>query len=351
MADFTPDYRHIVDAAYNRIPTRMPLYDHSVDHTIIEAILDEPVGELFAASGADLEEGMRRYNRFFVRMGYDACPFERGVCGVLPGGGALGDHQPGCIKTMDDFEQYPWQEIPDRFFFRHKADYEALARTLPPGMKAVGGVGNGVFECVQDVVGYMDLCVIRYDDPELYASLFEKMGEVLLAIWERLLRTYGDQFCVCRIGDDLGFKTMTLLPPEDIREHIVPVYRRIVALVHSFGKPFLLHSCGNIFAVMEDFISTVGIDAKHSNEDAIAPFQEWVERYGDRIGNFGGIDCDVLCMCPPDEIQEMTREIIRQARPHGGFAFGTGNSVPHYIPLDAYVAMNEAARAERQRHL
>ena len=36
---------------------------------------------------------------------------------------------------------------------------------------------------------------------------------------------------------------------------------------------------------MEDLITDVGIDAKHSNEDQIAPFPEWVRRYGDRIGN------------------------------------------------------------------
>ncbi|MDR1030283.1 MAG: hypothetical protein LBL76_05370 [Treponema sp.] len=47
------------------------------------------------------------------------------------------------------------------------------------------------------------------------------------------------------------------------------------------GKPFLLHSCGCIFKVMDDLIAA-RIDAKHSNEDAIAP-------YGRRIGNFGGL--------------------------------------------------------------
>jgi uroporphyrinogen decarboxylase len=162
-----------------------------------------------------------------------------------------------------------------------------------------------------------------------------------------LLKLYGDVFCVCRFGDDLGFKTMTLIPVEDIKIHILPVYKRIVAAVHAAGKPFLLHSCGNIFAIMEDLISVVGIDAKHSNEDIIAPFQVWVDFYGDRIGNFGGIDCDVLCQCSLDEIKERTRQLIREARPHGGFAFGTGNSVPKYIPVESYLAMNEAARVMR----
>ena len=45
-----------------------------------------------------------------------------------------------------------------------------------------------------------------------------------------------------------GFNTMTLLPTEDVKAHILPQYRRITDLVHNTGRPFLLHSCGNLFA-------------------------------------------------------------------------------------------------------
>ena len=30
------------------------------------------------------------------------------------------------------------------------------------GCKAIGGVGYGIFECVQDLVGYEDLCYMRW---------------------------------------------------------------------------------------------------------------------------------------------------------------------------------------------
>ncbi|GAH43897.1 unnamed protein product, partial [marine sediment metagenome] len=66
--------------------------------------------------------------------------------------------------------------------------------------------------------------------------------------------------------------------PGDIKSMIIPQYKKIVDLVHSYGKPFLLHSCGNIFSVMEDIISIAGIDAKHSNEDEIAPFSMWQKK-------------------------------------------------------------------------
>ena len=46
-------------------------------------------------------------------------------------------------------------------------------------------------------------------------------------------------------------------------------------MAHDAGKPFILHSCGNLEAVYPDLIDDVGIDAKHSNEDTIAPFSRW----------------------------------------------------------------------------
>jgi uroporphyrinogen decarboxylase len=192
----------------------------------------------------------------------------------------------------------------------------------------------------------MDLCFIREDDPELYADLFRATGGVLSSIWGTFLKEFGDVFCVCRFGDDLGFKTSTLIAPEDIRSHMIPVYKEIIGRVHAFGKPFLLHSCGAIFSIMDDLIEA-GIDAKHSNEDQIAPFPEWVKRYGGRIGNFGGIDTDAVCRLPYAELKEYITDVLEKCSGCGGFAFGSGNSIPDYVPVEKYLNMVEIVRSSR----
>jgi uroporphyrinogen decarboxylase len=215
-------------------------------------------------------------------------------------------------------------------------------------MKAIGGIGNGVFEIAQDLAGYTGLCLMRADDPQLYADLFARAGEVLLELWERLLAHHGEAFAVCRFGDDLGFKSSTLLSPDDVRARILPQYKRIVQRVHACGKPFLLHSCGCIFDVLEDLITGAGIDAKHSNEDQIAPFQEWVERYGDRIGNFGGIDLNELCLHDERAIRSYVLNVIHRSEGHGGIAIGSGNLIPGYVPAAGYLAMINAVREYRE---
>jgi len=343
---FQPDYRNLIDAALNRRPARYPLYEHIISEEVMEAILGNRFAGLAGGSEEDRREYTRQYVRFFREMGYDTVSFERLVSAIMPGSGALYAHAPGCIRTREDFERYPWDELADRFFGAYETDYRLLAEELPAGMKAVGGPGNGVFECVQDLVGYEQLCYIAVDDPQLYGELFARVGEALAEIWRRFLPRFGEAYAVCRMGDDLGFRSATLLSPEDIRAHILPQYRRIVALAHGQGKPFLLHCCGNIFAVMDDIIAT-GIDAKHSNEDAIAPFSEWLERYGRRIGNFGGVDTDVLCQLTDGEIRRYVREVLEASKGHGGVAFGSGNSIPEYVPPSGYLAMVDEVRRWR----
>lgn len=344
IKNFEPDYRNIEKAARNIVPTRLPLYEHIICQEIMEEAMNKKFADLYHGDYKDKVEYFRNYCEFFRQMGYDTVSFEQCIGSVMPGAGALGGHVDPVIKTREDYEKYPWEQIPDFYFDRFSEDFRALREAMPAGMKAIGGVGNGIFECVQELVGFMDLCYMREDDPELYEDMFRRVGETNLKIWKKFMTEFSDIYCVLRFGDDLGFKSNTMLAAEDIRKFIVPAYKPIVDVVHSYNKPFLLHSCGCIFNVMEDMIQTVGIDAKHSNEDQIARFPVWVEKYGDRIGNFGGIDTDAVCRLPKEEMREYIRDVIRQCEGHGGFAFGSGNSIPDYVPLEGYLNMVETVR-------
>lgn len=345
---FAPDYRNILDSARNREAVRLPLYEHNVSFDKIGEIENADMSSLFQGDEKDLREFFRIYCKFFKKNGYDVVTFEQCIGAVMPGSGALGDSRViPVIQTREDFEKYPWEEIPDNYFRQNSKYFRALRDVMPEGMKAIGGVGNGIFECVQDVVGYMNLCYLSADDEELYQDLFRKVGETNLKIWTRFMQEFGDIYCVLRFGDDLGYKSNTMLSTDDIKKLIFPQYKAIVDLVHSYGKPFLLHSCGKIFDVMDDLIDYVGIDAKHSNEDQIAPFPVWVEKYGDKIGNFGGLDMDNVCHFSKPELREYTLDIIKKSIHHGGFAIGTGNSIPDYVPTENYLYMIEIVREYR----
>jgi len=216
-------------------------------------------------------------------------------------------------------------------------------------MKGIGGVGNGVFEISEDLVGFEQLCYMQVDDPELFADLYRRIGDLLVTLWTDFLKHFSDAYVVCRIGDDLGYKTGTLLAPQTIRTHIIPQYHKIIKTIKATGKPYLQHSCGHIFEVMDEWLEA-GIDAKHSNEDEIAPFDEWIARYGKRIALLGGIDTDRLCRMKPDDLFEFViAEGTRFRNTARGYALGSGNSIPEYVPREGYLAMIEAAKEIRRR--
>jgi len=166
--NFIPNYQHIVDAATNKQAARLPLYEHSISPKVMKKILGKNFSELLDGDPADKREFFRSYNRFFREMGYDTVSFECCLGEALPGSGALGRHVDPVIKDMGDFKAYPWDEVPELYFQKFSESFEALRDTMPEGMKGIGGVGNGVFECVQELVGFEGLCYIKFDDPELY---------------------------------------------------------------------------------------------------------------------------------------------------------------------------------------
>ena len=344
---FEPDYRNIVAAAANHRPARLPLYEHLINGDFMEQAVGKNFAELLEGDDSDLREFFTCYCGFYRDMTYDTVSFEGCICEILPGGGALLGERPGPIQSREDFDNYPWEELPSLYWKLNATRFEALAQTLPAGMKVIGGIGNGAFEISEDLVGFERLCYLQFDDPRLFRDIYEKIGALQVKLWADLLSRFGDLFAVCRIGDDMGFKSATLISPEPIIEHIVPQYKRIIAIIHDSGKPFLLHSCGCIFDVMDAFIDA-GTDAKHSNEDVIAPFSVWLEKYGDRIGLFGGIDLDWLCIHEPDEVYEYVLDVgSRYRRQASGFALGSGNSIPGYVPVEGYLAMIRAGQQLR----
>jgi len=347
MKNFKPDYTNVLNAACKIKPERLPLYEHIIDTSIMEKILGEKFSSHYNGDDKDRKQYFKKYIQFFEEMGYDTVSFECLITSIMPGNGALYHNKPGSVKDKKDFESYPWNDLPAFFIKKYFRDYKLLGEEMPPGMKAIGGPGNGIFECVQDIVGLENLCMISVDNPDLYRSLFFRMGEIFYDIWKWFLEEFSSLYAVCRFGDDLGFKSSTILKPEDIKELIIPQYTKIVRLIHSYNKPFLLHSCGNIFSVMDDIINVVKIDAKHSNEDVIAPFSKWQEMYGKQIALFGGADMSFICNSSEMEIKDYVKRILEHSSHYPGYAFGTGNSVTDYMPVENYLAMVETAREFR----
>lgn len=189
---------------------------------------------------------------------------------------------------------------------------------------------------------------MQYLDPELFTDIFGRIGDLFATLWTKMVKEYSDIFVFFRMGDDLGHKTSTMLEPDTIRRHILPNYKRVIDIVHNGNKKFLLHSCGNIFDLMPDIIS-LGIDAKHSNEDQIAPFEKWIKLYGNKIGLFGGFDMNELILNNYDYVfNKVKLEAAKFRSMTKGYGAGSGNSIPDYMSIDGFMGMVDAVFAIRE---
>lgn len=347
---FQPDYTNILKVLYNKRPDYLPLYEHHIDAPFISKYTNEKV-EIVSNNLVDLEDYFRKTINFWVGNGYDAFDFEAGICDILPGHGAILGGMVGPIQSREDFEKYPFDKVSSIFWDTYKPRLDTIRKILPTGMKAYGGCGYGIFETAQDLVGYENLCLMQYLDPELFADLFAKIGDLYVELWSKMITDYSDIFVFFRMGDDLGHKTATMMEPDTIRQFILPQHKRVIDLVHSAGKKFLLHSCGNIFDIMPDILAN-GIDAKHSNEDQIAPYREWIDRYNDRIGLFGGFDMNFLILNSYDVVfQNVIENGTLYRSVAQGYGLGSGNSIPDYMNVDGFRAMVDAVKEIRKREI
>jgi uroporphyrinogen decarboxylase len=194
------------------------------------------------------------------------------------------------------------------------------------------------------MMGTVGLSYALADDPELVDEMFRRIGE-LHSSAVRQLSTH-EAIGALRQGDDLGFKTSTFLSPPLLRRLVFPIYTEMADATHAAGKPFILHSCGNLAEVYDDLIDTCHIDAKHSFEDVIMPVAEFKRMYGDRVTALGGLDVDVICRAGEQELRAYARKAIEDCFGDGYWALGTGNSLTDYMPVENYMAvLDEGAKA------
>ncbi len=333
-----PDFNNILSVLARSTPLRP---------TLFEFFLNDPLYARLAGDVStepdDLQPHVTKIMGF-RRAGYDYATI------LLPGFSFLTAdvhkvqtvslNEGAVIRDRASFDAYVW---PDPA----AADYKLLHRLLPilpRGMKLIVHSPFGVLENVIRLVGYENLCFMSVDDEALVADIFEGVGSRLVEYYKRCVT---HEAVGAIIGnDDWGFKSQTMLPPEQMRKLVFPWHREWVQVAHHAGKPAILHSCGMLTEVMDDIIDDMKYDGKHSYEDAIQPVEEAYDQYHDRIAILGGIDLDFVCRSRPEAIYDRSSRML--ARGSCSYALGTGNSVPEYVPVENYVAMIQPA-IERRR--
>ncbi len=348
-----PDAQDFVDILMGRKPQhRTPLVEYIVDETVMKPIVEGLLGMQWPDAPVDRESMDRHLDmliEFWLRMGYDCIRFETGFAfaenrllapDTAPSSGkqrAWADEHRGVITDWATFEQYRWPKI-EEFDFH---PFEYINAHLPDGMGLIACHGGGIFEHLSWIMSLEGLSLALYEQPDLVQAIADRIGGLMEAFYRHLVTL--DRLVVVFPGDDMGFRSGTLIHPDALRRYTLPWHKRFAAIAHEAGLPYFLHSCGNLRTIMRDLIEDVGIDGKHSFEDAIWPVHEFQAELGDRIAVLGGFDLNILSAASPDEVRRHTRFLVETCGARGRYAIGSGNSIPSYVPVENYLAMVDEA--------
>jgi uroporphyrinogen decarboxylase len=329
-----------------------PLVEYLVDDVVMKPIVTDVLGREWVAEGSDRESQrayLDNFIEFWYRLGYDCVRFERGlpfplkqtiVPDAAPGSSkqrAWAEEHAGTIQTWEDLERYAWPKVAEMDFF----PFEYIGAHLPEGMGLLTCHAGGIYEHLSWIMSYEGLAFALIENPGLVREVSDRVGDLLVEFYESLLGL--DRIAAVFAGDDMGFKTGTLISPAHLRTYCLPWQKKFAALAHAKGKPYFLHSCGNVEGILEDLIADVRIDGKHSYEDVIVRVEDFQARYGSRLAVLGGLDVNTLSHSTEDTVRQRTRELIEICGGRGRYAVGSGNSIPSYVPVVNYLAMVDEA--------
>ncbi|MBI3979164.1 MAG: hypothetical protein HY331_13350 [Chloroflexi bacterium] len=344
-------------------PDRVPLSDFSIDTLVKREFLRRELGQEIPIIPETRSRMLSRSGKlpldldveFWYRAGFDFVAFSIGIRDqvelaerVATVGrakyAAFGDEEQergwaneseGIITNWQEFERFPW---PDPGTLDYSA-FEDVKRYLRPGMKVLASIGY-VFTGVWWLMGLEGFARATRKDPALIKAVFEKVGAFQWSVLDTVTRF--DSVGAVLHGDDIAYAEGLMVRPQLLREHLFPWIKAAADLCHGRDMPLMYHSDGDIRKVLDDLVAC-GVDAVHPIEPKAMDIVWLKQTYGDRLAVMGNVDLGyTLTQGTPEEVDAEVKLRIQQLAPGGGYACGSSNSVPEYVPIENFIAMRDA---------
>ncbi len=161
------------------------------------------------------------------------------------------------VATIDRFA---WPDALDPARFAGMAD--AARRACAVEGRAVhvgsicGGLTEGLFKLRGFEDGYMDLAAA----PARARRVMERILEIKIAYWGRILPELGGLVDVVGEADDLGGQDRPLFSPATYRALVKPLQRELFSFIHArTSARVFFHTCGAVRDLLPDLIE-IGVD-------------------------------------------------------------------------------------------
>jgi len=231
------------------------------------------------------------------------------------------------------FDLFPWEAAAQIDI----SQFHEVKSLLPEGMKVIA-ISGKIYTLSWMLMGFENFAESLLADTEFATGVIHKVAEIQLRALDEVLQL--PHVAAAWSVDDIAHTQGPMISPGLLREHFFPWYRKIASLCHEAGKLFFMHSDGNLTTLIDDFID-FGLDGLHPIDPTAMDIVEVKRRWGNRLCLFGNVDTELLRSGTPAQVRAKVRDLIRRVGPGGGYALGSGNSVPSWATLDNYNAMRE----------
>lgn len=186
-------------------------------------------------------------------------------------------------------------------------------------------------------MGWDAFCYALYDEPQVVHTLFEAYTD-WFARAVRHINTLGFDFIWA--GDDIAFKSGPMISPKLFRSLFLPYWRRVAEQIQL---PWIFHTDGNFLPILEDILS-LGMNALHPIEPEAVDIAEVKRLVAGRAALVGNIEINTLSSGTPAEVEQLTRETIRQIAPGGGYILSSSNSLTRSCRVENVLTMVKACK-------
>jgi uroporphyrinogen decarboxylase len=242
----------------------------------------------------------------------------------------------GLITSIDDFEKFVF---PEKNYINYSL-FEKIKSLLPEGMGVIGQYGD-IFTLTWELMGFETFSIALFENPRLVENINHRIGELILSMFEYFAQS--DAVDIIWYSDDIAYQTGLIVSPAALDKYFFSWLDKIGLLAKKYNKPFIYHSDGILYKVMDKIIDC-GVNALHPVEPKAMNINEVKDKYGDKLCLIGNIDVDLLARGSKDEIRKQVLNNIESVGSGGGYCAGSGNSIPDYVKLENYIAMIETVK-------
>ncbi|MDY0290189.1 MAG: uroporphyrinogen decarboxylase family protein [Sphaerochaeta sp.] len=238
------------------------------------------------------------------------------------------------VITNDDFDP-----IEDAVRAGHTASFDEIA--------VFAGV-RSAFSFLTVSAGLVGVSLLIYEDPDLLHELVEAATDYWTQVGLRAIELGVDALYV---ANDMGMNGSTLISPTHLREFFLPAFARQCTVWKKAGGRVILHSCGNIEAILPDLAAMGshglgGFDGLNNLQShAGMNIASVKERYGRQWTLIGNVDATtVMTSSRLEDIDEAILSVIQCAGDEGGLILATDHSFHKGIPIENVLHFIERAK-------